>query len=347
MSCGKIVTVTGPIDPSQLGITLTHEHLVMTSDALGVDPPSDCQVDCHLPLKIENLGEIRQNPYYYKENFSLIEEYDTIIDELKKFKRNGGMSMVENSTIGLLRNVSALRDMSKKTGVQIIAGAGYYVGPTHTEKLKKQSVEEICSSIVSDITVGADGTDIKCGVIGEIGCCWPLYDSEKKVLQASAMAQVQTGAPIIIHPGRDKKAPFDIMRILQEAGGKAEKIVMSHLDRTIEDLDKLVEFAAIGCYCEYDLFGIETSHYQLCKHVDMPSDAQRIWRIKHLLDAGFEDKILIGQDIHTKHRLEKYGGHGYSHILNNVLPMMKIRGITEKQIDKMLVKNPAVWLTFE
>jgi len=144
-----------------------------------------------------------------------------------------------------------------------------------------------------------------------------------------------------------KKAPFDIMRILQEAGGKAEKIVMSHLDRTIEDLDKLVEFAAIGCYCEYDLFGIETSHYQLCKHVDMPSDAQRIWRIKHLLDAGFEDKILIGQDIHTKHRLEKYGGHGYSHILNNVLPMMKIRGITEKQIDKMLVKNPAVWLTFE
>ncbi len=68
-------------------------------------------------------------------------------------------------------------------------------------------------------------------------------------------------------------------------------------------MDALLEFASLGTFCEYDLFGIETSHYQLETSVDMPSDAQRIQRIKHLVDNGFEDKILIAHDIHTVHRL--------------------------------------------
>lgn len=78
---------------------------------------------------------------------------------------------------------------------------------------------------------------------------------------------------------------------------------MISLSGTIHTLDQLVEFASLGSYCEYDLFGIETSHYQLNTHIDMPSDAQRIQRIKHLFDSGFGEKILIAHDIHTKHRL--------------------------------------------
>lgn len=68
----------------------------------------------------------------------------------------------------------------------------------------------------------------------------------------------------------------------------------------------LAEFASLGTFCEYDLFGIETSHYQLVTSIDMPSDAQRIQRIKHLVDNGFEDKILIAHDIHTVHRLVSF-----------------------------------------
>ena len=59
----------------------------------------------------------------------------------------------------------------------------------------------------------------------------------------------------------------------------------------------------MGAYCEFDLFGIEVSHYQLCLDADMPSDAERIQRIKHLIEEGYEDKIVIAHDIHTKHRL--------------------------------------------
>ena len=72
---------------------------------------------------------------------------------------------------------------------------------------------------------------------------------------------------------------------------------------TISDYDELVEFAKLGAYCEYDLFGIEVSHYQLNPTADMPNDAERIRRIRHLMDNGYGDKVLISHDIHSKQRL--------------------------------------------
>lgn len=90
---------------------------------------------------------------------------------------------------------------------------------------------QLSDIIVSEVLHGADGTDIRCGVIGEIGTCWPITESEKKVLKAAAHAQAQLGCPVIIHPGRNPAAPFEVVRILQEAGGDISKTVMSHLDR--------------------------------------------------------------------------------------------------------------------
>lgn len=92
-------------------------------------------------------------------------------------------------------------------------------------------VFKLTGIIVNEILNGADGTNIKCGVVGEIGCSWPLTPSEHRVLQATAQAQSQLGCPIIIHPGRNSDSPFQIIRILQEAGADASKTVMSHLDR--------------------------------------------------------------------------------------------------------------------
>lgn len=90
---------------------------------------------------------------------------------------------------------------------------------------------QLTGIIVDEILSGADGTNIKCGVVGEIGCSWPLTESERRVLQAAAQAQAQLRCPVTIHPGRSSEAPFQIIRLLQEAGAKAAKTVMCHLDR--------------------------------------------------------------------------------------------------------------------
>ena len=70
-------------------------------------------------------------------------------------------------------------------------------------------------------------------------------------------------------------------------------------------------------------------------------------RVRLLVDEGYEDRILMAHDIHTKNRLTKYGGHGYSHILTNIVPKMLLRGITEGALDKILIENPKQWLTIK
>ncbi|KAF7245925.1 Phosphotriesterase-related protein [Varanus komodoensis] len=344
---GKVQTVLGLIEPTQLGYTMTHEHLTMTFNCSYYPPASGQEALSEIPIAMENLFWLKQNPYSHKENLLLCQEVNAVKEELLQYKALGGGTIVENTTTGIQRDVKTLKQLAEETGVHIIAGAGFYVDATHSPEIRAMSVEQLTEIIVNEVLNGADGTNIKCGVIGEIGCSWPLTESENKVLQATAHAQSQLGCPVIIHPGRNSDSPFQILRILQEAGADISKTVMSHIDRTIFDKTKLLEFAQLGCYLEYDLFGTEFIFYHMNPDIDMPSDNERILRVRMLIDEGYEDKILIAHDIHTKNRLKKYGGHGYSHILENIVPKMIARGISQKKIDKLLIANPKQWLTFK
>ncbi|XP_072364700.1 N-acetyltaurine hydrolase [Scyliorhinus torazame] len=344
---GKVQTVRGLIDPGQMGRTLTHEHLTM-SFAFCYSPPPPGQEACsEMPMVMKNLYWFKQHPYSHRGNLLLNEEVEAVKEELVHFKEVGGGTMVENTTAGICRDVKTLRRLSQETGVHIISGAGFYVGETHSRETQNSTVEKLTDILVNEVLHGADGTDIKCGVIGEIGCSWPMMESERKVLQATAAAQIQLGCPVIIHPGRNSDSPFHIIRTLQEAGADISKTVMSHLDRTILEQHKLLEFAKLGSYLEYDLFGTEMLNYALCPEVDLPCDIERIHRIRLLVEEGYGDNVLMAHDIHTKNRLTKYGGHGYSHILTNIVPEMKRRGLTQPSIDKILVDNPKRWLTFK
>lgn len=149
---------------------------------------------------------------------------------------------------------------------------------------------------------------------------------------------------VSIHPGRDNKAPFELVRLFLEAGGKADKLIMSHVDRTIFDIEEILEFAALGTFVQMDLFGTECSFYQLNTDADMISDAERINKIRKLIEEGRADQVLMSHDIHTKHRLVNFGGHGFSHILNNVIPKMKFRGVSDEVIHQITVENPRRWL---
>ena len=96
---------------------------------------------------------------------------------------------------------------------------------------------------------------IKAGIIGELGCSFPLHDGERKTLHAAALAQRLTGAAIQIHPGRDATSPMEILRELQAAGADMTRVVMCHMDRTVFTQEGALEIARTGCYMEYDLFG--------------------------------------------------------------------------------------------
>ncbi|XP_064601275.1 phosphotriesterase-related protein-like [Liolophura sinensis] len=343
-----IVTVLGLIDPEELGITHTHEHLSMNYSFALAPRDGDPMVaeKQNAPITMENLGWIRQYPFSHRPNLNYNSAQKYVIEELQNFKKYGGSAVVENTTVGLHRDIKFVKRASEESCVHVIAGTGYYFEASLSAEVRGMSVEQLAETMVQDITQGTDGTDIKCGVIGELGCSWPLTDVERRVLQAGAQVQSSLGCPVIIHPGRGEDSPMEVIRVLQEAGGRIDKTVMSHLDRTIYHQEKLTELAETGIFCEYDLFGLEVAHYQFNQKVDMPNDGVRIQNIKYLIDHGYGKQVVIAHDCHTLHRLEKYGGHGMCHILLNIVPHMKQRGITQSSIDDILINNPRRWLAF-
>jgi len=309
---------------------------------------SDAERMTNSEFNMANLGWIHQNPYSHTFNLALGDEpFEDIVGELNLFKQEGGQSIVEVTTVGISRDVEYLAKAATATGLNIIAGTGYYLDHTLPAEVKSSSVEELSKTMIKELTEGVGDSSIKCGVIGEIGCSYPLEPAEKRSLIAAAAAQSQTGAPLIIHPGRNELSPMEIVCILQEAGADINKTVISHIDRTVFGRAKLLELAATGVYLEYDLFGIELSYYPPNPAVDMMSDAQRIQNIKFLVSEGYEDKVVIAHDVHTRHRLVKYGGHGYAHIQVNAVPKMLLRGISQEVVDKIQISNPRTWLTFK
>ena len=337
---GLIQTVLGSISPSELGPTTTHEHLCIDFSFMlrpAQDSPSEELADA--PIALENLGWIRRNYYSNRSNLQLM-DLDTTIREVRMYKEVGGGAIVDATTIGIGRKPDALARIARETGVHIIMGAGYYVGAVHPEDMDERSVEALAQEITSDITEGVDGTGIKAGIIGEVGCTWPLTTNERKSIEASAIAQRETGAAILIHPGRHPEAPAEILELLDNGGADISRVIMGHLDRTVFEFEAVRRIAESGCYLEWDLFGNEGSHYPLAE-IDMPSDAQRLDFIRRIAEEGYTNKVVIGQDICTKHRLVKYGGHGYGHILENIVPKMRRRGFSEDAIRAITVDNPA------
>ena len=342
---GMAQTVLGPVSPDALGPTTTHEHLLIDFTVM-FHPPAEAseRSKAFQPVTLENLGWVRYDLFRNKDNLELLDE-ETAIAEALLYKRAGGGTIVDATTIGIGRDPLALARIARATGLNIVMGAGYYVDAAHPAGMNEKTEADIADEMVTDLTSGVGDTGVKAGIIGELGCTWPLTANERKVLRAAAGAQRKTGAPMLIHPGRNQGAPFEILETLEEAGADLGRVIMGHIDRTIADDSKLLDLAGVGCYLEFDLFGWETSYYAL-SDMDMPSDAQRLGMVKRLIEEGHASRVVIAHDVCSKHRLVRYGGHGFSHILVNIVPGMREKGMSEADINAILVENPARVLAF-
>jgi len=342
---GCAQTVLGSVDAGELGITMMHEHFLWDFRSFFNEPEDPRNhAKAHAPVSLENLSYVLLNWAGCKDNL-VNTDTELAIREAGLFKQAGGKTIVDVSNIGLSREPEKLRYISQSTGLHIVMGAGYYHAFFHPPDMDDKSEDEIREEIVVDITEGVDGTGIRAGIIGELGCNWPLRDNEAKVLRASAGAQNETGAPISIHPGPHLDAPFEIMDILEAAGADAKRVVMGHMERTGLDDDHLTSLAKRGCYLEFDWFGEVRPTFPHGR-VDVPSDGERIKKIAFLISEGFGEKIVVSQDICLKHRMTSFGGPGYAHITSYVQTWMRELGFGEGDIENLLVNNPRRILEF-
>jgi phosphotriesterase-related protein len=337
---GKALTVLGPVDADSMGVTLPHEHLLIDFEVMFKEPPAASdKALAYQPVGLSNLGWVRQNFNANLDNLRLLDE-QTAQDEIMLFKRAGGQTVVDPTNVSLSRDPLALARISRGTGLNIVMGAGYYVAAAHPADMEARSEDSIVREIVREVTVGVGDTGVRAGLIGEIGNSWPWTENEKKVVRAAVEAQRQTGAPLMIHPGRDQSAPMLICELIRKQGGDLRRTVMCHIDRTIADERHLLDLAATGVWLEYDLFGLETSFYPYNPDFDMPNDGGRMAQILALIARGHGDQILMSHDIAYKCSLTRYGGYGYHHLIVNVVPRLRRKGVDDAGIARLLVENP-------
>ncbi|MDA1188496.1 MAG: hypothetical protein O2854_02280, partial [Chloroflexi bacterium] len=295
---GKIQTVLGPIKPSQLGVTLTHEHLLI--DLMSYFTiPDEATMRWHAdqPITMDILGKIGKIWYLNKFN---LQQYDVdlAIGEINKYRYAGGNSVVDTTNIGLARDPLALARISRATGLNVIMGGSYYVPIAHPADTDKKTEDQFAQEIIRDVTIGVGDTGIKTGVIGEIGCMYPLSETTKRILRGSAYASIETGCPITIPPGFDDPSAHEILGVLTKAGVDPKNIIMGHIGPALRDLGLLKDLAQSGCYIQHDLFGFEKSDIEYLGKVGTGiSDVQRLERLEFLIDNGLGGQLLVGQDV--------------------------------------------------
>jgi phosphotriesterase-related protein len=345
---GQVQTVLGPIDSDSLGITLYHEHLLTSLVAWYEEPEEASEKEmARQPVSTENLWWVHAHRPNNLDNCQLDDE-QIAIDEAMQFKLNGGNTIAEVSSIGLARDPLGLKHIALATGLNIIMGSGYYIGASHPPELKTMTEDDITEGIIRDIMVGVGETGIKAGIIGEIGCSRPLQEEEKKVLRASAKAQRQTGAPLMIHPAFDDEITLEIVNILREAGADLSHTVICHVNVYALKPETLRKIADTGCYLGYESFGnLGYPHLLHGRLLEHRCDLDYLDAIAELIADRYLDNILIAHDICFKDFLTIYGGNGYAHILRNVMPVMRVRKFSEEQIQAIMVENPKRYMQFK
>lgn len=344
-----VMTVQGPIDGEQLGVTLMHEHLLIDVSYKWVQPTEvTLRALAEQPITLANLGYLRRNIGAVKANYRL-DDVDTAAAEAFAFKREGGATIVDVSPVGIGRDPQALRAVSALAGINVVTCTGYYLARSHPPTVAGADIEYLANEMITEIRDGIGHSGIRPGIIGEIGLGEPMYAAghvgdemhrdEEKVLRAAARAQLATGLPLTLHiynyrPNRLAHLALDV---LEQEGVALERVVVGHLDVRID-----VEYAASvmdrGAYAEFDTFGIEA--YLDTSLSEYPRDTERIAALRELISRGYVESLLVAHDVCTKMQLVAYGGWGYGHLSRHIEPRLKHAGVSADEIATIRVRNP-------
>jgi phosphotriesterase-related protein len=337
---GQVQTVLGTIAPEAMGVTLPHEHLLIDFKVMFSEPTAASDKGrAWEPVSLANLGWVRRHFNANLDNLRLTDE-EVAADEIRLFKHAGGSTVVDPTPKTLARDPLALARIARATGLNVVMGSGYYVAASHPPDMDGKRVDDFAREMIADVTVGAGDTGVRAGLLGEIGTTYPWTENEQKVLRAAAIAQRETGAPLMVHPGRHPKMPIELAEFIEKEGGDVRRTIMCHIDRTIADVRAVIDLAQTGIWLEYDLFGMESSYYPYDPSFDMPNDGGRMAHILALIEAGHGDRLLLSHDIAYKTSLVKYGGYGYHHLLVNVVPRLRAKGVDDAGLRCLLVDNP-------
>ncbi|MDE0654737.1 MAG: phosphotriesterase-related protein [bacterium] len=337
------MTVTGPVPVSELGPTHVHEHLYI--DCRPILEIHGYPAVTTEPLTMCTAAEARWNPGGYPDNYHQT-DVEQILEELEPFYAAGGRTIVEVTPCHLSREPLILRDIAERSGVNVIMGGFYYLAASHPEGTAERSTEELAAEMVDEWRNGVGDTGIRPGIIGEVGTYDPVQPEEFRMLRAAAWAHSETGLPITIHLHPWGFEGIKVLDALEAEGVDPRRVIMGHMNTAIADLPYQLEMLERGANLAYDLMGFDHSLIGLGKYP--PSDYDIVQGMVGLAQRGHLEQLFVSQDMGgVKTRLLAYGGWGYAHILNHVIPLFRNAGWGDDEVETLVVGNPARVLAIE
>ena len=346
---GKVMTVNGPIAPEKLGMTLPHEHLLIRflptaetpeawKQAGEVLPTSgEDRAYYEAPLTVDRIGLALMGKL--NRDNRVLEDEAMAIKEATDYKWMGGRSIVDVTSTGIKRDPQALKRIADATGLNVIMGSGWYEHAFVGDVVDGRSVVSLADEMVKDIVEGVDGSGIHAGIIGEIGVRDARQPYEKKLIAAAVRASHLTGAAISMHFAQGHQDQTGAMQELKNAGADMTRVAMGHSNPIAHDQALMKKILDTGAFLQFDLLG-DAPHILS----EMPDHDVAV-AIVELIKQGYVKQILLSQDVCTKTDLKAYGGNGYSFIAEQFIPYLLRMGVSEQDIDQMVVGNPRRLLT--
>jgi phosphotriesterase-related protein len=321
----SVETVRGPVDLGQLGQTLMHEHVFVLSTE-----------------HVQNYGSS-----WWDEETRVADA----IEKLNSLYAKGIHTIVDPTVWGLGRYIPRIQRIAAQTPVNIIVATGLYV----YEELPQQYAyrgpgllldipDPLVTDFAGDITEGIAGTGVKAAFLK---CCMEtpeLTPGVERIARAVARAHAETGAPITVHTSGPHQTGRTTVRIFKEEGVDLSKVVIGHAGDS-NDLDYLTELADQGVLLGMDRFGLDLFN----------PGAERVKTIVALAARGYAPSMVLAHDAncfidyfgaaHDQVRPIAAPNWHYEHISDDVLPALLEAGVTQEQIDTMLVRNPVRYFT--
>ncbi len=311
----EVATVRGPVDSTELGSTLMHEHIFVLTPEIQQNYPGEWDEETMVAEAVRRLTAV---------------------------KEAGVSTIVDPTVVGLGRYLPRIQRINEQVDLNIVVATGVYTysdapfyfrfrGPAVAETLPEPMVE----MFVRDIEEGIAGTGVRAAFLKCAVDAPGLTTDGERIMRAVAAAHRRTGVPITVHTHPGTKRGLDVQRILDDEGVDPRRVVLAHSGDST-DADHLSELAEAGFYLGMDRFGIE---------LEVPF-ADRVGIVVELCRRGYADRLVLSHDASCyidwvdPGLMAALPNWHYLHIHRDVLPALRAAGVTTEQIRQMLVDNP-------
>jgi phosphotriesterase-related protein len=315
-----VETVRGPVDVDALGPTLAHEHIII------MDPEME-----------QNYGRLWGAPYWDEEA-----RVADAIAKLRRLRDLGVRTLVDPTVPGLGRWIPRVQRINEGVDLNIVVATGVYAFIELPKFLQYRSDDDLTALWVREIREGIDDTGVKAAFLKCAVEEYGMIGHVPRIFRTVADASNETGAPIMVHTNAPHRMGLVALETLTGHGVDPRRIVIAHAGDS-NDLGYLREMAQSGCWLGFDRFNIP--HFN--------PDADRIRTLSALCAEGYAGQAHLGHDaacfmdFMVENPPFANERPDYTHIHREILPQLLEAGVTQEQIDQMLVDNPRRFLAGE